>query len=380
MKKSILYMLVFSIMVTGCQDDKKSNAQESKLEIAPIKENATTVNTTPNESAPKTAMQEAIEFPAIPQITIPNFIGTSQLQTLVESKLSPIIDPAMGVVVRPASCQGDAEFFDGAMIVSSDENGYQQVSDGVAININADGSAEGVGAGVVFSVAQDGSGSVTSTQGSLTVNTDGSGEWAGGGQTVSLDGKGAGTWTGASGTIVNNGNGSGEWVGVRGVMTNNGDGTGEIAGRGKVAMTPLPPLPPAGKFALLNRLQKPKNPCGFVISLSDQVLFDFDKFDLRPEGQAVMDTLAQALVGIEAQQLKIGGHTDAKGSDDYNQTLSERRANGVADALKTRQVSIPMSAIGYGETRPIAPNEIHGKDNPQGRQLNRRVEIFVKTS
>ena len=77
--------------------------------------------------------------------------------------------------------------------------------------------------------------------------------------------------------------------------------------------------------------------------------------------------------------MEIRGHTDAKGSDDYNQGLSERRANAVMAALRERGAAAQASARGFGETQPVAPNEVAGKDNPGGRQLNRRVEIFVRT-
>ena len=82
---------------------------------------------------------------------------------------------------------------------------------------------------------------------------------------------------------------------------------------------------------------------------------------------------------IDARNAEVSGHTDAIGSDSYNQTLSENRANSVVDALVKRGVTTSLSATGYGESRPVAPNELNGKDNPAGRQLNRRVEIFVRS-
>ena len=81
---------------------------------------------------------------------------------------------------------------------------------------------------------------------------------------------------------------------------------------------------------------------------------------------------------VEARAMEIRGHTDARGNDDYNQSLSERRARAVIDALNQRGAAQQAQARGYGESQPVAPNEIGGKDNPAGRQLNRRVEIFVR--
>ena len=88
--------------------------------------------------------------------------------------------------------------------------------------------------------------------------------------------------------------------------------------------------------------------------------------------------LAQALQQAKVEQIEISGHTDSKGSDDYNLRLSLQRAQAVLQALQQRHSASQATAHGYGETRPVAPNEIDGLDSPSNRQLNRRVEIFVK--
>ena len=77
----------------------------------------------------------------------------------------------------------------------------------------------------------------------------------------------------------------------------------------------------------------------------------------------------------------IQGHTDGKGSDQYNQPLSERRAQSVRLWLIADGVFNSMTARGFGKTRPIAPNTLpNGADNPDGRQKNRRVEITFMTA
>jgi outer membrane protein OmpA-like peptidoglycan-associated protein len=77
----------------------------------------------------------------------------------------------------------------------------------------------------------------------------------------------------------------------------------------------------------------------------------------------------------------IEGHTDAKGTDSYNQTLSEKRAISVRASLTSRGVPIERLNIrGYGKTRPVAQNEkSDGSDDPEGRQKKRRVEVVVNT-
>jgi outer membrane protein OmpA-like peptidoglycan-associated protein len=90
--------------------------------------------------------------------------------------------------------------------------------------------------------------------------------------------------------------------------------------------------------------------------------------------------LAQEL-GNLPNKIAIEGHTDSIGGADYNMTLSENRARAVRDWLAAHGFIPAASAIkGYGKTRPIAPNTTpDGKDDPQGRQKNRRVEIVIAT-
>lgn len=76
----------------------------------------------------------------------------------------------------------------------------------------------------------------------------------------------------------------------------------------------------------------------------------------------------------------IDGHTDGKGDEAYNQKLSERRAESVRAWLAAHGASLGMATRGWGKKKPIAPNaKPDGKDDPEGRQKNRRVEIAVKT-
>jgi OOP family OmpA-OmpF porin len=139
---------------------------------------------------------------------------------------------------------------------------------------------------------------------------------------------------------------------------------------------PLPAVAPVGVFPPLGTLA-PITSCGTTITLSDGVLFDFDRSEIRADATGVLDELAAAMTELDVPTAEIGGHTDAIGSDGYNQELSERRAASVVAALVDRGVTASLSAVGYGESAPVAANEIDGVDNPAGRQLNRRVEIFI---
>jgi outer membrane protein OmpA-like peptidoglycan-associated protein len=117
------------------------------------------------------------------------------------------------------------------------------------------------------------------------------------------------------------------------------------------------------------------------IDLSADVLFDFDKADLKPAADADLGKVAEVARANPGTPIQVAGHTDAKGADAYNQRLSERRAEAVKAWLVERGdvESARIETRGYGETRPVAPNETPGgADDPEGRQRNRRVEITIR--
>lgn len=111
----------------------------------------------------------------------------------------------------------------------------------------------------------------------------------------------------------------------------------------------------------------------------ERIYFDFDKFDIRDESVVELNKLLVFLQKNENLIVEISGHTDSRGSDDYNMKLSRNRAKSVVAWLKKRKVaSKRMVAKGYGETQHIAPNENpDGSDNPEGRQMNRRIELTI---
>jgi len=116
------------------------------------------------------------------------------------------------------------------------------------------------------------------------------------------------------------------------------------------------------------------------IDLAADVLFDFDKAELRAEARPALEKVASVLRSYPKAAVAIDGHTDGKGGDQYNRKLSERRAESVRRWLATAGIATPMSARGWGKAKPVAPNvKPDGSDDPIGRQKNRRVEITVKT-
>ena len=111
------------------------------------------------------------------------------------------------------------------------------------------------------------------------------------------------------------------------------------------------------------------------------VNFDFDKSTLRPDAVAILNEAAEILKRYPELKVEVAGHTDSKGTDAYNQALSERRASAVYDYLTSNGVDAARMTgpTGYGESRPIAPNSNEdGSDNPEGRARNRRTELNVQ--
>lgn len=117
-----------------------------------------------------------------------------------------------------------------------------------------------------------------------------------------------------------------------------------------------------------------------VIELAADVLFDFDKAGIRPEARAALKQVAALIRERARGAARIEGHTDSKGSDEYNLKLSGRRAEAVRDWLVQREslTGVRFTTHGIGAAKPVAPNtKPDGSDNPAGRQKNRRVEIIL---
>lgn len=112
---------------------------------------------------------------------------------------------------------------------------------------------------------------------------------------------------------------------------------------------------------------------GVLIWLPDNVLFEFGAHTLSPDADEYLKLVAHLTLDRTTESLALEGHTDSVGNPNFNQALSLKRADAVAEAL--RKLGVPgerMKTAGFGLTRPLAPN-----DSEIGRRLNRRVEIIV---
>lgn len=110
-----------------------------------------------------------------------------------------------------------------------------------------------------------------------------------------------------------------------------------------------------------------------VLRMPEGITFAYDRADVQPQFRNTLDQVARVLDEEESTAIDVYGHTDSTGSDSYNQNLSQRRAQSVADYLVMRGVQpVRLATRGFGETQPIADNS-----TDSGRAANRRVELRI---
>ena len=317
------------------------------------------------------------QIPPIPMISLPDLSLLTQSTGAFTPDLTRSITSQPGITVRPARCDASGSLVSGSTVLGGD--GSMTTSSGsTSVTNNGDGSGTYSDGKVSITVNGDGSGTYSDDYLSVTVNGDGSGTYSNSttGESITLDGKGSGTYSRSGVSITNNGDGSGSYSDGTISITNLGDGTAIVNGSTITAK----PVPKAGKVGTFPSIDaaKPVQSCGTVITLEDSVLFDFGSSELRGEASTTLTNLATVIKDSKAPKVQIQGHTDSVSDDAFNQKLSEQRAQAVSSALKSDGVAADSEAVGYGETKPVAPNENpDGSDNPAGRRLNRRVEVFV---
>lgn len=379
----------------ACGSDTKPAAESSAKPTT-----VATASAKSGSSASATATVPGLkpgEIPAVPVFSIPSIgvFAQNSDKALIESTKE--LSTVPGISVSPAKCDGNG-VVSGSTILSGSGAGVTSSDSGSVIN-------SGAGAGVItegpvsivyggegsgtytnsetgenITVSSDGSGTYKSKTLSINVSSDGSGTYDNSetGVKINISSSGSGTYEDSKNNIKynNNGNGGGTYTSSTLNIINNGDGTALVNGQ-SVKAEKLPPVAKVGKFPKVESL-KPVKSCGTVITLQDGVLFDFGKYDLRPEAKATLAKLATVLNQAKVPAAQINGHTDSIGDDAFNQDLSEKRASAVATQLKADGVTANLETHGYGKTQPVADNtNADGSDNPAGRQANRRVEIYI---
>lgn len=381
----------------ACGSDTKPAAESS---AKPTTVATASAKSAASSSASATAAVPGLkagEIPAVPVFSIPTIgvFAQNSDKAIIESTKE--LSTVPGISVSPAKCDGNG-VVSGSTILSGSGAGVTSSDSGSAIN-------SGTGAGVItegpvsivyggegsgtytnsetgenITISSDGSGTYKSKTLSINVSSDGSGTYDNSetGVKINISSTGSGTYEDSKNNIKynNNGNGGGTYTSSTLNIINNGDGTALVNGQ-SVKAEKLPPVAKVGKFPKVESL-KPVKSCGTVITLQDGVLFDFGKYDLRPEAKATLAKLATVLNQAKVPAAQINGHTDSIGDDAFNQDLSEKRASAVATQLKADGVTANLETHGYGKTQPVADNtNADGSDNPAGRQANRRVEIYI---
>ncbi|MBE7373538.1 OmpA family protein [Pseudomonas lopnurensis] len=155
-----------------------------------------------------------------------------------------------------------------------------------------------------------------------------------------------------------------EWMAGVGVGLNFGGGARQVA-----AVEPTPEPAPAPI------VDTEPEPAPEVVRVELDVKFDFDKSQVREESYSDIRNLADFMQQYPQTSTTVEGHTDSVGTDQYNQRLSERRAEAVRNVLVNEYgvESGRVNSVGYGESRPVADNATE-----EGRQINRRVEAEVE--
>lgn len=337
------------------------------------------------------------EIPPVPAFAVPPIdVFASNADKAVIQTASSSLSSVPGVTVSPAKCDGNA-LVSGSTVLGGDGSGVTTNSSGTVVN-GGDGSGVITQGPISIVYGGDGTGVYTNadTGLSINVNEDGSGVYSTPTLSINLDGMGGGNYTDSSKTIsiinngdgsgnystatvsiINNGDGSGSYSDSTMTIRNNGDGTAVVNGTTVTDAPKVDKVSKLGKFPPITSLQ-PVESCGTLITLEDGVLFDFGKSDIRPDAAQTLKSLASVLNNAKVPAAHIYGHTDSVSDEAFNQQLSEARANAVKNDLAKNGVTATMDATGYGKSKPVAPNEnADGSDNPAGRALNRRVEIFI---
>lgn len=381
----------------ACGSDTKPAAESSAKPTTVATASAKSAASSSASAAAAVPGLKAGEIPAVPVFSIPSIgvFAQNSDKAIIESTKE--LSTVPGISVSPAKCDGNG-VVSGSTILSGSGAGVTSSDSGSVIN-------SGAGAGVItegpvsivyggegsgtytnsetgenITVSSDGSGTYKSKTLSINVSSDGSGTYDNSetGVKINISSTGSGTYEDSKNNIKynNNGNGGGTYTSATLNIINKGDGTALVNGQ-KIKAEKLPPVAKVGKFPKVESL-KPVKSCGTVITLQDGVLFDFGKYDLRPEAKATLAKLATVLNQAKVPAAQINGHTDSIGDDAFNQDLSEKRASAVATQLKADGVTANLETHGYGKTQPVADNtNADGSDNPAGRQANRRVEIYI---
>lgn len=402
MKKNFLMSIVVAALVVfGVKtyyDKKTTNNDQVSVEKENKGSNETGTNEISNEMlVPGYALGEIppITAPEMPDLSVkenPNakitLDMTKKISAVPGISVTPVKVENSNIVGGDYSMQigqnGDGQFTDKNRSVQTDGKGAGQYTDeNVTIQRNEDGSGQYTNkvTGVTLQVDAQGEGQYFDEKNKISfqIDADGTGVYKDENNDTTITiGKNNSTYTQGNITIENNGDGSGTYNDKDKdlLIKNDGKGKAIITLKGKSTEVEAKPLEKPEKFPKLKMV--PPVPSieanSLLITLDSGILFDVDKYDLRPEAEEVLKNLAIVLKEADIKVFEVDGHTDSDAGDKHNQVLSENRANAVKNFLTSQGITAEITIKGYGKTRPIASN-----DTPEGKQKNRRVEIIIPT-
>ena len=397
MKKVYLAVAVLALIFGFSYCYKKDKTEKT----ATATEKEAVVNEVKNEEmiVPGYALGE---IPAISIPEIPNLSVSENPDAKITLDMAKKISSVPGITISPVKVEdgnivggsysmqigknGDGQYSDKNKSVQTDGNGAGQYEDDkVTIQRDEDGAGQYINkvTGVTLQVDKDGAGQYIDEKNDLSiqVNKDGTGLYTDKKNNVTIYvNENDVRYVSTNIEMVNNGDGSGTYTDKSKnlVIENDGKGKAKITFNGQTTEVDAKPLEKPGKLAKLEMV--PPVPSieanSLLIALDSEVLFDVNKYDVRvhPEAEEVLKNLAIVLKEMDVKNFEIDGHTDSDGSDEYNQVLSEKRANSVKNFLVSQGVTAEITTKGYGESKPVASN-----DTAEGKQKNRRVEIIIPT-
>ena len=393
MKKVYLAVAVLALIFGFSYCYKKDKTEKTATEKEAV------VNEVKNEEmiVPGYALGE---IPAISIPEIPNLSVSENPDAKITLDMAKKISSVPGITISPVKVEdgnivggsysmqigknGDGQYSDKNKSVQTDGNGAGQYEDDkVTIQRDEDGAGQYINkvTGVTLQVDKDGAGQYIDEKNDLSiqVDKDGTGLYTDkkNNVTIYVDENDV-RYVSTDIEMVNNGDGSGTYTDKSKnlVIENDGKGKAKITFNGQTTEVDAKPLEKPGKLAKLEMV--PPVPSieanSLLITLDSGVLFDVDKYDVRPKAEEVLKNLAIVLKEMDVKNFEIDGHTDSDASDEYNQVLSEKRANSVKNFLVSQGVTAEITTKGYGESKPVASN-----DTAEGKQKNRRVEIIIPT-
>lgn len=423
----ILFLLLSMIVIYGCSNNKAStDSTDTNVKVSDNKEDEDKENTNNSsegenkedgeeDTDDKKMSSDTVdskfiipgyklgEIPAIEMPVLPDLLITEKPDAKFKIDVTKDLASVPGVTVTPVKIEngsivsgdtvaqtgkgGSGQISKGNKVLQTDGDGSGQYSDeNIVIQTDGKGGGQYINnkTGITLQADKDGSGQYKDEKNDivLQVDSDGSGQYSDGIRKISImvgkDGSATYNYNTGDVLIRNHGDGTGSYRNetLNMIIYNEGKGKADIRVNGEKILVDAEPLEKAGKLPTLSPIPAvpPIEANSVMIKLDSSVLFDVNKYDIREDANDVLMKLIDVLKKAKVEKFEIYGHTDSDDTDEYNQVLSENRANSVKDFLVKNGITANITTKGFGEKKPIATNS-----TKEGKQLNRRVEIIIPT-